>query len=219
MDNRKQLKGHDSHESRELMLQSRQGQMLNAHHYPETGPVPIQSTDDFAFLIEFARILWKRRWVVVLMVLVGAVTAMAVTFWMTPMYSARTTMAIENAQEPFGGKSVTDPLIMTQVQLLTSETLRERALSKLKGRTNVEPPEVFGPLATLRNMLGLEEPATSVDWNKALYMAAGSTKVTNTRESNVLEVVSQSANPQAAADFTNTLAAEYIQHIQEQRWD
>src|SRR5262249_38476712 len=75
MDNRKQLKGHDSHESHELMLQSRQGQMVNAHPYPETGPVPIQSTDDFAFLIEFARILWKRKWVVVLMVLVGAVTA------------------------------------------------------------------------------------------------------------------------------------------------
>src|SRR5215510_8629520 len=113
MDNRKQLKGHDSHESRELMLHSRQGPMLNAHPYPETGTGPIQATDDFAVLIDFARILWKRKGVVVLTVLLGVLTALAITLSMTPMYSARTTMAIENTQEPFNGKSMTDPLIMT----------------------------------------------------------------------------------------------------------
>ena len=39
------------------------------------------------------------------------------------------------------------------------------------------------------------------------------------RDSRILNISSSSPNPQAAADFVNTLAKEYIEKNQEERWD
>ena len=215
---RKQLNGQDSHESHDLILQSRQAHALNVR--PEIMTPPSVESDDFAVLMQFARLLWKRKWVLVFTCLIGVIAATGLTLYQTPMYVANISLQIDNLQEPFGSKLIAaNPALQTQMQLLLSQNLRGRASSKLKSKPPAQPPKVVAPLAGLRKVLGLKQSMELIPWSKALSMASGSTKITNPKESSVLLITSQSANPQAAADFANTLVGEYIQHNQEERWE
>ena len=108
--------------------------------------------------------------------------------------------------------------LVTQSQLLSSKGVRDRALSKLSGKTDVPVPKVAGPVVFLRNFFQLTDPARSMSWDDTLGVAAGTVQVTNTKDSHLLAIQSDSPNPQASADFTNTLAQEYIERNQEQRW-
>jgi polysaccharide biosynthesis transport protein len=219
---RKQLNGHDSHhENYEVVPYSHSGEILNGRAYTDALPGTTESTDDFAILMQFARILWKRKWVLLSTTALGGLIGIGIALRVTPQYRASTTMEIQNSQEqPFGGKlAASDPMITTQVELLSSSGMRQRAVSKLLGKTDVQPPRVVGPLVTLRKLLRLEEPATSTKWNSAVFGAAAGATAKITKESRVVVISSQSANPQAAAAFTNTLAEEYIRRIQEDRWE
>jgi polysaccharide biosynthesis transport protein len=220
MDKRRQLNGHDSHES-QLVLQSRNSQMLNATPYADPRQVPIQGTDDFALLLQFAQLLWKRKWVLVATVAVGALVAIIMTLSATPIYTATASLAVDNIQEPFTTKPVTtgDPMIMTQVQFLSSDTMRERALARLRAKKDIPPTKVIGTLASLRKILGLKEPATTITWQAATFGAAYGTRVTNPRDTRILIITSQSPNPQAAAAFADALAEEFIQRNKDERWE
>src|SRR5512138_3788781 len=107
MDSRRQLNGHDSHENHEIVLQSRQGQMLNARPYVDHTVGSTEAADDFAVLVQYAQILWKSKWILISAALVGIVFATVITLQMTPLYRARTSMQIENIQEPFVAKQNT----------------------------------------------------------------------------------------------------------------
>jgi polysaccharide biosynthesis transport protein len=214
---RKQLNGQDSQGNHDLILPSRQPHGLSVHN--EVMVPPRQESDDFAVIMQFVRLLWKRKWVLVLTSLIGAIAATQYTLNQLPMYVASASMQIDNLQEPFGSRLISsNPAMTTQMQLLVSQTLRARAYSKLNSKAPGGRPNVVAPLAGLRKMLGMKQPIESVTWSLAVGMASGSTKVSNPRDSGLLLITSQSANPQAAADYANTLAEEYIQHIQEERW-
>ncbi len=215
---RKQLNGQDSQEDYSLILQSRQPHALSVHQDVMAPPRP--ESDDFAAVMQFVRLLWKRKWVLVSTCLIGAIAATALTLYQVPMYVASASMQIDNLQEPFGGRLIaSNPALQTQVQLMLSQTMRARATSKLRAKPPTQAPNLVVPLAGLRKMLGLKQPIESITWGKALGMASGSTKVVNARDSSLLLITSQSANPQAAADYVNTLVEEYKQHIQDERWD
>jgi len=221
MDNRKQLNGNESDESHELVFQPRPGQILNARPYVDRLDASNESNDEFAALLQYAQLLWKCKSILVLAAVIGILLATAVTLQMTPLYRAKTSMQIDvNAQEPFGGNALPsrDPGLATQIELLQSASMRERALSKLKTKTNLQNPKVFGPLVGLRRLLGLRGPA-AIPWNEAINIAAGSATAKAAKDSRIVEIESRSSNPEAAAAFTDRLAEEYIQRIQEERWD
>jgi len=215
---RKQLNGQDSHENQDLVVQSRQAHALNIHSDVIAPPRP--ESDDFATVMQFVRLLWKRKWVLVFTCLIGAIVATGLTLDQIPIYVASVSMQIDNLQEPFGGSRLiaSNPALQTQIQLLLSQNLRGRASSKLRNKPPTQQPRVVAPLTGLRKMLGMKQFIESTTWSDAVGMAAGSTKINNPRDSSLLLITSQSANPQAAASFANTLAEEYIQHNQEERW-
>src|SRR5262245_51438080 len=197
---RKQLNGQDSQENQDLVLQSREAHALNIHQDVITPPRP--ESDDFANIMQYVRLLWKRKWVLVLTCLIGAIAATAVTLYQRPIYFAAVSMQIDNLQEPFGTRLIaSNPALQTQMQLLLSQNLRGRASSKLRSKPPAQPPKVLDPLAGLRKMLGMKQFIESTTWSQAVGMAAGSTKVTNPSGSSLLQITSYSANPQAAADF------------------
>src|SRR5262249_38235512 len=68
-------------------------------------------------------------------------------------------------------------------------------------------------------LLGMPQPIRSVSWDSAVGRAAGSLNVQISKDSRVLVIQSHSPNPQAAADFVNTLAQTYIDRSQEERWE
>src|SRR5262249_6160957 len=182
---------------------------------------PRAESDDFATVMQFVRLLWKRKWVLVFTCLIGAIVATGLTLNQMPIYVTAVSMQIDNLQEPFGACKLiaSNPALQTQIQLLLSASLRGRASSKARSKPPTELPKVFAPLTGLRKMLGMKQFIESTTWSDAVGMAAGSTKITNPRDSSLLLITSQSANPQAAAAFANTLAEEYIQHKQDERWE
>jgi capsular exopolysaccharide synthesis family protein len=114
-----------------------------------------------------------------------------------------------------------DPNITTQTELLSSATTRNRAVAAVYSRPQPEPlgkGEFADPLTGLREMIGLSQPIESVPWGQAVSMASSTLQVTNARNSRILSIQSESPNPQAAAEFVNTLAEEYILRSQEERW-
>ncbi len=212
MDNRRLPSGNDSHENHEAIVRSPQRPALNVRGYPEVTGAPVHETDDFAVLMQYVWILWKHKWALVFGLMLGGLAGLAVTLWMTPMYRATTSIEIQNVQEPFGAPMVTvETTLVTQSQLLSSKGVRDRALSKLSGKTDAPVPKVRGPVVFVRNFFGLTDPATSMSWDESLGVAAGTVQVTNTRESHLLIIQSDSPHPQASAVFTNTLAQEYIE--------
>src|SRR5262245_20659276 len=126
---RKQLNGQDSHDNQDLVLQPRQAHALNIHQDVTAPPRP--ESDDFATVMQFVRLLWKRKWVLVFTCLIGAIVATALTIDDVPIYVASVSMQIDNLQEPFGGSRLiaSNPALQTQIQLLLSQKLRGRASS------------------------------------------------------------------------------------------
>jgi len=177
-------------------------------------------SDDFQALLQLLQVVWTRKWVLAATVAVGSLIALGLSLYTTPRYGAQTTMQIETVQEPFGaGMFSEDPTLITESQLLSSQTMRERAAKELRSRGAPPPPRVVGLLTALRSALGLQEPATAAGWDEAVGMAAGKLRVITQRDSHIVQIQTESVNPQAAADYTNTLAEEYIKRNQEQRWE
>ena len=176
-------------------------------------------TGDITVLMQYLQVLWKHKWTVLLCASLGVLIGLAVSLGTTPIYSATTSVEFKDVQEPInllgGGSSG----LGTQVQLLKSQKLLGRVTTKLRENRPAEFPKVKDPLAGLRKFLGLADPARSVDWNKAVSKAAGQSLITPGKDSKFITIESRSPNPQAAADFTNTLASEYILLGQEGRWE
>src|SRR5215813_7083912 len=175
MDNTRQLKSHDGSENHDLVLQSRQAQSLSVHQ--DLVP-PRAETDDFAVVMQFVRLLWKRKWVLVFTCVIGAIVATERTLSETPQYVSVTSLEIENVQEPFGSRLVaSSPGLQTQIQLLYSQNLRTRASSKLNNKPPSRPPKAIVPLERLRKMLGMKQPIESVPWKIAVGLASGTAKI------------------------------------------
>jgi polysaccharide biosynthesis transport protein len=218
MDYPRQLKGHDSHENHEVMMRPHSGYMLNARAYPDVA-VP-KETDDLTLVMQYVRVLWKHKRMMGISVLLGGLVALIVSLMMTPMYRARTSIEVQNIQEPFSTQRVTaqDPTLLTHAQLLQTGPLLDRTIEKL----NVKPQsqiQVRGPLVSLRRLLHISEPAEATSWSTALLTASATVTVTNPRDSRVLVIQSDSPNPQAAASFANALAQQYVESTKEQRWE
>src|ERR1051326_1920736 len=209
--------GDDSHENQEAIVRS-PGSTLNVREYREATGAPVREMDDFAVLTQYVSILWKQKWALVFGLMLGGLAGLAVTLWMTPMYRATTSIEIQNIQEPFGAPTVTvETTLVTQSEVLSSKGVRDRALSKLRGKSGA-PVQVRGPVVFLRNFFRLTDPATSMRWDDILEMAAETRQVTNAKDSHLLVIQTDSPHPQASADYANTLAQEYIERNQEQRW-
>lgn len=202
-------------------MRPRQGQTLNVRAYTDASTAPpVAETDDLMLIMQFVQILWNRKWTLALTLVLGALAGLGFSLWTVPMYSAKTSLEIQNLQDPLAGRTLTvDPTFATQLDLLKSGAMRSRAASNLLAAAPEEPVRVVEPLAPLRRFIGMKDPAESVDWPKAVGMAAATLTVKATNESRLLDIVSFSANPKAAADFTNMLAKEYIQNTSDQRWE
>jgi polysaccharide biosynthesis transport protein len=203
-------------------LPARQIRMTPAE-YISAPPVlqgSVSDTDtDVAVLMQYLLLLWKHKWLIVSTVLLGLVVGLGASLWVTPLYKSSTSIVIEeNAQ---AGAGVVDNRTMdnlsTQIQLLTSRAMVTRTVTKLNDSPG-KFPEVRDPLQPFRSLLGLDDPAKSVTWSEALGWAAATRRVNPNKDSRVLTIESSSPNPQAASDFTNTLAVEFIANSKEERW-
>jgi polysaccharide biosynthesis transport protein len=151
-----------------------------------------------AHLKDYYRILRKHRWLVAGLFLIVVFSAAVWSFVQTPIYQASATVLIEpepprvlNIQEvtPIGGP--TQEYYRTQYELMTSRPIVDKVIETLNLKQRI--PEL----------------ARAADPIHALQTAITVEPRRNTR---LVAVKFEHANPQLAAEVTNALARQYVKH-------
>jgi succinoglycan biosynthesis transport protein ExoP len=181
--------------------------------------------------MQYWRILKRRKGTLLATALLCAATGFLLTFWMSPAYRARTFLEMENLNEDFlnirnlsptasgGGSQAPDSNIRTQIMILQSRPVLERAIEKtnLERRllaTNQRP----GAFAWNKNR-NTYGPEPALNRERALALVEPALKVRTELNTRIVEVTFDSTDPQVAADFANALSAAFAEATIEKRWE
>src|SRR5581483_7618024 len=145
----------------------------------------------------------------------------AVARLQTPVYRAATSLEVQGLNDAFlnlRDTSAVSPSIdlQAQVRILQSRTLRLRAMEVWKAEFGGVPEPKTVRSHPILSKLGLGRPITR---QRALSQAAGSLVVMAPRDSRILDIVCDSADPLVAAQFANVLATEFVNQNLEWRWE
>ncbi|HEY3454272.1 MAG TPA: polysaccharide biosynthesis tyrosine autokinase [Bryobacteraceae bacterium] len=203
----------------------------DGRQYGEIQPIAYGRESDEEFdppgLIQYWRILRRHRGTWIVFAFAGALLGVLIALPQTPLYRARTSLEILELNDNFLNFKQVSPItpasnspetadIQTQIKILQSDSLLKRVEAKLK--KNMPAPGPTGRVSAWRKVLNLPEPSAGGALDAALQKVAASIAVHVTGQTRIIEVTADSANPQLAARFANTLANEYIEQNLEARW-
>jgi polysaccharide biosynthesis transport protein len=178
-------------------------------------------------LLEYWRILRRRKGTLILIASVGAIIGFLVTLPQTPIYQAKTSLEIVGLNQNFlnfkessplneSGPSVDTTDIQTQIQILQSDSLMDGVLAKMKS-DSVAVPETTR-VEAWRKFLNLPDPEPSSPRDQAISYAKKHHKVKASGQTRIIQLTVDSMSPQIATDFANTLTSEFIDQNLEARW-
>jgi succinoglycan biosynthesis transport protein ExoP len=181
-------------------------------------------------LPEYLQILRRRKGTLILIVFLGLLTSLLLTLPQTPIYQARASIEIQNLNENFlntrnvsptandGASYVPGSDLQTQARILQSESLLERVAAKVDLEKKLFPEGGSGRPSVWRKALGLREGTQASTREKILTLVAENLKISTTATTRLVEIHYDSTDPQLAADFANTLTAEFVQQNLESHW-
>ena len=178
-------------------------------------------------LMEYWRILRRRKLTLAAIAAVGAVAGFLATLPRTPIYQVHTSIEIVALNQNFLNIKESNPLnegagavdntdIQTQIKILQSDSLIDRVLAKLKN-AKVAAPEVTR-VAAWRKLLNLPGSEPVVATEQSIEYARNNYKVRAFGQTRIVEITVDSISPQIATDFANTLTSEFIDQNLESRW-
>ena len=106
------------------------------------------SDDDGLNFQDYWRVIGRRKWIVILTVVVLTASAVTFSFLQTPIYEASTTLYLKKAKagpeqiDIFGGVSLlsTETEINTQIEILKSHTVMEEVARRLFSPVSTQMP-------------------------------------------------------------------------------
>ena len=114
-------------------------------------------------LEDYWEIIWRRKWIVILTVVVLTASAAGFSFIQTPIYEASTTLYLKKAKagpeqiDIFGGVSLlsAETEINTQIEILKSRTVMEEVARRLPSGSTYkkEPGKKSDFYGYLRNLI------------------------------------------------------------------
>jgi capsular exopolysaccharide synthesis family protein len=179
-----------------------------------------QELDSFAYLRTYWNIVNKHRWKALSVAFVVALLATIASFKMTPIYEATVRLDVE-ADSPqiqsindFFRQIPTDEAFLgTQIQVLEGVSLAERTIEEL-GLT--QDQNSVRAIQQGNVWTGSKLPSATDDLVGPFMHALHVQKV---RESHVVNVGFESADPQLSAKVANALASAYIEYNFRQKYD
>jgi polysaccharide biosynthesis transport protein len=183
-------------------------------------------------LIEYWRMLRRRRGTLVLIAALGIVVAVLVTLPQTPVYRARTALEVQNINSDFLNAKQINPLsedggvnpltdVQTQMKIVLSENLIDSVIAKYSAADKLGPLRgQTGQLADWLGVLNIKLPAPKPGdaEYKIQQKAIKNLTVRQLGQTRVLEVLFDSPDPAFAAGFLNDLTAGFIDSNMEARW-
>jgi polysaccharide biosynthesis transport protein len=189
-------------------------------------------------VVEYWRILRKRRWTVVSILLLVVVTVMIGTLKQRPVYRSKAVLQIDREnQNVFSFKEVfeldtsNDDFLETAYKILASRTLAYRVIRKLHLENSpdfaVTPPQGSpGWMSRIwrRNppggaMAGTGDEQADPKYKDAIDSFLSRLRINPVRRSRLVEITFDSYDPAESAMVVNTLAASYIDENLEAKWD
>jgi capsular exopolysaccharide synthesis family protein len=179
-------------------------------------------------LLHYWQILRRRSGVLLAITLLGAGIGYLVAIPQTPIYRVRTSLEIVGLNRDFmsvkgsspineGGTSSDSIDLQTQVRILQSASLLDRVSQKL--RSAATPKIESAPFQIYwRRLLKLPEPSQDELGKQAIAYARDHVEARTAGQTRIIEVSVDAPSPEAAAQFANTLANEFIEQNLEARW-
>ncbi len=210
----------EGHEHGLVRLDSGQGWVRTAVPYSDSIDSELSSGGDAGGLVEYWRMIRRRKGTVILAAFVGTVLGILAIIAQTPVYQARASLEVLGVNENFLNMRDVNPNatnfpyapevdLQTHVKILQSRSLVERTVSKvdLGNRPLLNRP---GRLVAWRKALGLTVPPQPPVARRIVAGAPVSLKVRALPNTRLIEVLYESTDPEFAAEFVNTLAGEFM---------
>ncbi len=211
-----------------------------ARYYPQPDPIYIEDQDeDQVHLLDYWRVLVKRRWTILAFTAVVLLITGIVTWRATPVYRATIKVQIDPEQanvlpfkealDPGGNYAQSQEYLQTHFKVLASRTLADRVIRALDLEKH---PEFLRQAAPSRSMIlgwvrslftGESEDTAEISFDRhySRYTKAFTDNLTVTpiRNSRLVDVHFDSIDPELAARVVNTLADQYINLNFETKYD
>lgn len=189
---------------------------------PVSPTVPGQ--DGRSFLAEYWRVIIHHLPLLAVILGAGATLGLLVSLLQTPVYQAKVTLELQSVDGTLNlrigdlqnGSATISPesYLPTQVQILESRTLQQRALAKIQTGNSLKVAQ-HAHRSSWGSALGFGKPQAE--------MTAGlpkvQTKVKVSDNTRILEITAESTDPDMAQAFANGLAEEYTDANLEARFD
>ncbi len=187
--------------------------------------------DDEINLLEYWRIVLKRRWVVLAMVAAVLAATIALTLLTTPIFRATAVIQIDRGEiniVDLEGVVPTESLgdrdfYQTQYELLRSRALAQRVISQLNLASNPAFTQTGprSPLAKLKAMLsGSGDAPTQTPTDSSLVgRLLGGLSIEPVRNSRLARIHFDSPDPRFSAVVSNAVAEAHIASNLERRFD
>lgn len=196
-------------------------------------------TPDESPVLEYVKVLYKRRWAAATVVLVVLLSAVAYSFTATPVYEARTRLLIENdAPNVVSFKAVVEEgqpsadYYQTQYGILQSRRLARRTIDELQlwnspqvggkrddGSFRVGALVAWAPGLFRRAPDRPPSAADETSWQSGVIdNFQANLSVEPLRNSRLVDVKFRSSDPALAARIANQLAKHYIEQSLEYRF-
>jgi polysaccharide biosynthesis transport protein len=201
--------------------------------------------DEEHHLMDYVRVLYKRRWVAIPAFLIVFTIGAVNSFRTTPIYEAHTQVLIEKDTPKVGTLSTmfqesdgwyNDDFYQTQYRMLQSRSLARETATAM--HLDKRPAHMVAPVASISVTGAISD---GIGWAKSLIMGAppaaprpavadsdpmapyvndvlGALTVTPVRNSRLVEIRFTSTDPQLAADMANAHSKAYIQQNTEMRF-
>lgn len=179
-------------------------------------------------LLDYWPLLLRRKLVVTILVLAGFAAGVVFTMTQIPVYRSRVILEIQALREGElvrlrdAAPAVTEPApppeldLNTQVKLLQSRALVERAAERAGATERPGPPGVSGRARGLS--LRPQPPASPPSRAEVVESAPSALHVRVLSNTRIVEIAYDSANAQFSADFANAIAEEFIKQKLESRF-
>jgi uncharacterized protein involved in exopolysaccharide biosynthesis/Mrp family chromosome partitioning ATPase len=181
-------------------------------------------------LVEYWEMLRCHKGTLAVACFLGLLFSLLFTLPQTPVYRARASLEIQNLNENFlnlrdvspttneGSSSLAEYDLQTQVKILQSDSVLERVIVKLNLAQRFAQESERSRLAAWRKALGLEESPRSLTRDDLLRRVSKNLTSETEPKTRLIEILYNSPDPQLAAEFANTLTAEFTQQNLEARW-
>ena len=212
----------DRNGAQDLVLHRTQADSKARVLYLEPVDTTVSTEKQAPGLLDYVRLLWGKKIIIALFLVVGMAFNGIQTLRETPLYQARTTMEVITAnngeslvglQDSQNGGAY-ETYIQTQIKVLQSQALRRKVINKLRQENHISTFVPADRLSVWRKKLGF----TPTSARPPGYVPPVTMSIAVLEGSRIVQIVCQSPDPEFAAAFANAIVSEYIDYSLESSW-